>query len=101
MESQTVLMRINHVGRLVGDSSLCLSLFGEHRSRTLFHLEIDTRARIAVMKNSMSIQGLEGRDTLLSVNNLGDWRARDENDLHYWSSSKDLQGCAPHGQQMV
>ncbi|MCX7395816.1 MAG: hypothetical protein NTW75_17000 [Planctomycetales bacterium] len=50
MESQTVLMRINHVGRLVGDSSLCLSLFGEHRSRTLFHLEIDTRARIAVMK---------------------------------------------------
>lgn len=50
MESQTVLMRINQVGRLVGDSSLCLSLFGEQRSRTLFHLEIDTRARIAVMK---------------------------------------------------
>lgn len=43
----------------------------------------------------------EGRDALLCVNNLGDWRARDENDLHYWSGSKDLQGCAPHCQQMV
>lgn len=32
----------------------------------------------------------EGRDALLSVKILGDWRARDENDLHYWSGSQDL-----------
>jgi hypothetical protein len=40
--------------------------------------------------NTFEGEDPEGRDALLCDKKSSDWRARDENDLHYWTGSKDL-----------